>query len=106
MEKGAGSVYHKESYAVDYELYKLCPQRKIIWDMLEIATGQDVANVAKDNEIDKMKDSVLHDQYMNRESVDLSTNKYVTVPGMLNFISQVSEYISNVLYEIYLSTKL
>lgn len=98
LENGAGSIYHQESYAIDYELYKLCPQRKIIWDMLESATGYDVANVVKGNEVDKMKDSVLHSQYMDRESADMSMNKYVTVSGMLRFISLESEYISKVLY--------
>lgn len=99
LEKGAGSVYHQESYAMDYELYLLHPQRKIIWQMLEDATSYNIVNIVMSNEIDKMKDAILHSQFMDRESTDLSHNKYVTLSKSQEFISVESEYIGRILYQ-------
>lgn len=99
LEKGAGSVYHQEAYAVDYSIYLLHPQHTEIWEMLENASGYDIPNVVVGNEINKMKDSIIHTQFINREVGDLSLNKYATLPGMQKFISEESQYIKKILYQ-------
>jgi len=97
LEKGMGSIYHEESYAMDYELYLLNPQQKVIWEMLEDAIGYDIPNVVVGDEINKMKHAILHSQFLDRESVDISMNKYVTLSCMQEFISVESQYIKNLL---------
>ncbi|MBU5313817.1 zinc dependent phospholipase C family protein [Tissierella carlieri] len=99
LEKGMGSIYHQESNDVDYALYLLQPQQKIIWEMLEGAIGYDIPNVVGLNEINEMKHSILHRQFRNREYVGMSSNKYVTLSNMQKFISVESQYIRKLLYQ-------
>ncbi len=99
LEKGMGSIYHQESYNMDYVLYSSNPQQKIIWEMLDCATAYDIPNVVARDEINKMKHHILHNQFSDREFVDVTLNKYVTLSCMQEFISVESQYIKNVLYK-------
>ncbi|MTI67435.1 MAG: hypothetical protein FH753_12695 [Firmicutes bacterium] len=98
LEKGMGSVYHKEARDVDYVLYLLQPQQKIIWEMLKNSVAYDIPNVIVGNEINQMKYSILHSRFNDRESVDVSSNKYVTLSNQQEFISVESQYIKKLLY--------
>ncbi|WP_055668667.1 hypothetical protein [Desnuesiella massiliensis] len=98
LKKGAGNIYAKETYEIDYDLYLHNPQRTSIWKMLENAVGYDIANIVVGNEIDKMKESILHDQFIDREAGDVSLNKYVILTSMQEFISAESQYIKKILY--------
>lgn len=98
LKNGAGSIYHKESYDIDYELYLLNPEQKVIFKMLEYAAGYDIPNVVVGDEIDKMKHDFLHNQFSGRESMDVSLNRYVTLFGIQEFISVESQYIKSFLY--------
>ncbi|WP_273321072.1 zinc dependent phospholipase C family protein [Vallitalea guaymasensis] len=97
LEKGVCSIYHQESYAIDYELY-LLPQRKVIWTMLEDATAFDIPDIVRAVEINQMKQSLIKEQFENRESIDISTNEYVTLSVMQKFIDEESKYIKIMLY--------
>jgi hypothetical protein len=99
LEKGMGSIYHEESYAMDYALYLVNPNQKTIWEILENANGYDIPNVVCGDEINKMKHDILHSQFLNRESIDVSSNKYVTLSCIQEFISVESQYIKNLLYK-------
>jgi hypothetical protein len=98
LEKGVGKAYGKELYAIDYELYLLHPQQAVIWEMLESAVGYDVSNVAVGSEIDKMKKSIIHNQFIGRESSEVLANKYIMLENIQEFISEESIYIKKVLY--------
>jgi len=98
LERGMGSVYHKESRNVDYELFLLQPQQKIIWEMLKNSIAYDIPNIVVGDEINQMKHSILHSQFIDRESVDVSFNNYVTLSNMQEFISVESQYIKKLLY--------
>jgi GTPase Era involved in 16S rRNA processing len=98
LEKGLGSIYHQESNDVDYALYLLQPQQKIIWQMLEESIGYDIPNIVSFSEIDEMKHSILNDQFIDRKYEDISSNKYVTLSKIQEFISVESQYIKNLLY--------
>ncbi|WMM23956.1 zinc dependent phospholipase C family protein [Tissierella sp. MB52-C2] len=98
LEKGLGSIYHQESNDVDYALYLLQPQQKIIWQMLEESIGYDIPNIVSLSEIDKMKHSILNDQFIDRKYEDMSSNKYVTLSKIQEFISVESQYIKKLLY--------
>ena len=99
LDNGGGSIYHQESYAIDYELYLSIPNRKAIWEMLEATNGYDIPDVVVGDEINEMKNDVLHDLFLNREAVDVSLNKYVTLSNIQEFISSESSYIKNLLYK-------
>ncbi|MGF7059678.1 zinc dependent phospholipase C family protein [Brassicibacter mesophilus] len=99
LEKGIGSIYHEESYAMDYALYLLNFQQKEIWEILEDSIGYDIPNVVVADEINKMKHSILYSQFLNREYVDVSFNKYVTLSNIREFITSESQYIKELLYE-------
>lgn len=98
LEKGLGSAYHQESYAIDYELYLLNSHQKTIWEMLENAVGYDISDIIAADEINEMKYDTLYSRFLNRESVDVSLNKYVTLSNMQEFILSESQYIKNLLY--------
>ncbi len=98
LDKGLGSIYHEESYDIDYALYLSNPKQKEIWEILEDAIGYDIPNVVVADEINKMKHSILHSQFLNREYADVSLNKYVTLSNMQEFIISESQYIKSLLY--------
>ena len=98
LESGMGSIYHKESYDLDYALYDENPNKKIIWEMLEDAESYHIANIIDEDAINKMKDNLLHVQFLPRESVDVSCNKYATISRMQDFISEESIYIKSILF--------
>lgn len=99
LEKGMGNIYQKESFAMDYAQYLLNPHQKIILEMLENSTGYDISNVIGRDEINKMKHDILHNKFLNRESADISLNKYVTLSCIQEFISVESQYIKNLLFK-------
>lgn len=67
--------------------------------MLKDANGYDIPNVVDFREINEMKDSILRSQFIDREDVDMSSNKYVTLSNMQKFISVESQYIRKLLYQ-------
>lgn len=99
LEKGMGSIYHKESYDMDYVLYLQNPHKKEIWEMLKNATGYDIPNIVVGNEINKMKDDILNSEFLNREPADISLNRYVTLTCIQDFISVETQHIKNILYK-------
>lgn len=99
LDKGKGSIYHEESYAIDYALYLSNPQQKDIWEILESSIGYDIPDIAVADEINKMKQSVLHSQFVDRECADVSNNKYVTLSNIKEFIITESRNIKDLLYE-------
>lgn len=99
LENGMGSIYHEESYAMDYVLYLLYPHQKEIWEILEDSVGYNIPNVVVADEINKMKHSILHSLFSGREYIDISSNKYVTLSNIQEFITSESQYIKNLLYE-------
>lgn len=99
LEKGIGSVYHEESCAMDYALCLLNPQQKEMWEVLEDSVRYDIPNVVVADEINKMKQSILHSQFLDRGYVDISLNKYVTFSSIQEFIATESQHIKNLLYQ-------
>lgn len=100
LEKGIGSQYHKEAADVDYELFRTFVHRDAIWELLKKSDGCDICGVVNGVDIDAMKTNLLYHQFVKREPVDLSANKYVTVKNMLAFITNESEYIKEQLLSI------
>lgn len=98
LEKGMGSIYHEESYAMDYALYLLNPHQKEIWKILEDSVGYDIPNIVDANEINTMKYTLLHSQFLERENVDVSLNKYVKLSNIQEFIITESQNIKNLLF--------
>lgn len=97
LEVGMGSIYHKESHDIDYELYLLNPKQKEIWKLLSDSLGYDIPNVVVQDEISKMKHELFH-QYINRATSDLTLNKYVTLSRIQDFICTESQYIRNLVF--------
>lgn len=101
IEKGMGSIYHQESFDIDYELYLISPeQQRDIWELLRGAAGYNIENVIGRGEIDKMKHHLLYNLFNDRKPAEVSTNKYVTISRVLQFISAESQYISRLLYDV------
>jgi hypothetical protein len=98
LEKGMGSIYHEESYAMDYALYLLNPYQKEIWKILEDSVGYDIPNIVDANEINTMKYTLLHSQFLERENVDVSLNKYVKLSNIQEFIITESQNIKSLLF--------
>jgi len=92
------SLCHKEANDVDYSLYLMQPEQKKIWNLLEKSSGYDIPGVVIKDETDKMKHSIMHKQFKNRQEADVSSNKYVSLISMKEFIEEESKYIKQLLY--------
>ena len=99
LKNGMGSKYHEESYAMDYTLYLSSSHQKEIWEILEDSIGYNIPGIASADEINKMKHEILNGQFSDRESADVSLNKFVTLSHIQEFISEESQYIKNLLYK-------
>lgn len=97
LKNGAGSIYHQESRAIDYEIYLSCSQQAEIWSMLEKAASFDIPDIISASEIDKMREDILYCQYQGRETSDTSLNKYVSLDIAQSFIADESQYIKELL---------
>lgn len=97
-EKGDDNDHHKEAYAVDNALYLLHQERETIMQILKNAVGYDIENIVVGKEIEKMKSHIFNGQFDCMKSTDLSSNKYVTLSIMQEFISTESEYIKEILF--------
>jgi len=84
---------------MDYALCLLNPQQKEMWEVLEDSVRYDIPNVVVADEINKMKQSILHSQFLDRGYVDISLNKYVTFSSIQEFIATESQHIKNLLYQ-------
>jgi hypothetical protein len=69
------------------------------WGILEDSIGYDITGIVSADEINRMKHNILHGQFLDRESVNVSLNKYVTLSNIQEFISVESQYIKNLLYK-------
>jgi hypothetical protein len=99
FKKGMSTKYHEDSYAIDYALYLSSPYQKEIWEILEDSIGYDITGIVSADEINKMKHDILYGKYLDREAIDVSLNKYVTLSHIQEFISEESQYIKNLLYK-------
>lgn len=87
-----GGLYHKESGMVEIVM-ALDPQNKDdFWSHLQCARAQDFFDLVYNNEIEKQKDYILYDWYVNKEISDTSLNKVVSLDSTRRFIEEATEY--------------
>lgn len=70
-----------------------------IWKILEHSKSYDIPGIISADEINKMKHDILYSQFLGRESVDVSLNKYVTFSNIQEFVSEESQNVKNLLYK-------
>lgn len=97
LDKGIRGRYHEESNAIDFDLYKSHTQKEI-WKILHKSKAYNISNIVNEKEINLMKESLLNNQFKNRESVDVSKHEYVTLSKINEFIKEESCYIKEILY--------
>lgn len=88
-----GSLCHEEAARADDELCRTYFDRDTIWKLLIESAGADIDGAVNVEEIEKMKFNLLYKQFENKELVDLTANKCVTVENMMRFIADASEYL-------------
>ncbi|HEX2946133.1 MAG TPA: hypothetical protein VHT96_09295 [Clostridia bacterium] len=98
LESGAGEEYKQELLNLDYKLYLTNPYRKVIWDLLVNAAGYNIKDIIFADEIDRMKDSLINSQFKNRDNVDTSNNKFVSLQRIQKFIASAADSIQNLLF--------
>ncbi|NLA60374.1 MAG: zinc dependent phospholipase C family protein [Firmicutes bacterium] len=86
--KSGHSALHMEAVEVDFELYRTCPDRPEMWDLLERARAIDIPGIVESSDIERAKNHLLYRQYKGRKPVDTSAYKHVTVESMTDFIEE------------------
>lgn len=82
------SALHMEAVEVDFELYKDCPDRPTMWELLERAQPIDISGVVDASDIDRARAHLLHKQYEGRKPADMSGYRHVTVKRMTDFVEE------------------
>ncbi|HHY76702.1 MAG TPA: zinc dependent phospholipase C family protein [Firmicutes bacterium] len=80
------SALHKEAVEVDFEIYRTCPDRQKIWELLERARPIDIPGIMEARDIKKARAHLLYKQYEGRKPVDVSRFKHVTVKTMVDLV--------------------
>jgi len=100
LASGPASVFYKEASAINLLLYQTHPERNAIWELLKQSQCVDLYGVADSLDMEKMKASILYDQFSSTETSDLSINKCVTMKDITDFIANESEYIREQLLSV------
>ena len=98
LKHGEKSKYHHESSAIDNEL-SLDNKISEIFKLLENSKTYEIEGLIYENELNKMKNRILFNQYTNVISKDLSKNKHVTIKRIRLFIEEESLYIKELLFK-------
>lgn len=94
LEKGYGSLYHKEGYKVDIELALKDDNRENFWVYLEKAKPINVNSIVFEEEIEIHRNNILYNWYKDKKPQDLSSNKIITIESIMNFIKDATDFIS------------
>lgn len=86
LKSGQGSALHREAVEVDFELYRTCPDRPKMWELLERARPIDIPGIVEASDIERARAHLLYKQYEGRKPVDMSGYKHVTVKTMVDLI--------------------
>lgn len=93
LEKGYSGLYHQESRKVDIELALKKETRDNFWLHLEKAKPLNLDGIVFAEEMEKLKENILHNWYKDIEHPDLSANKLVTLESTMSFIKDAAHYI-------------
>lgn len=93
LKTGTGDQYHTESAKVDLQLYQNIEQQAEIWSLLEQAHGLTLPGIVLEDDINRMKASILYHQYQNQPAADTSANTLITYNDTLNFIKSAAAFI-------------
>lgn len=92
-------ISHTESNLVDLQLYQLCTFKNEIWTLLNESKCIDFMDLVNKDDMERIKDNILHKQYRNKEEVNSDGNKIITYKRLLEYIENVIEYIIKILNE-------
>ena len=91
-DKNYGDQYNGEQAAVDSRLAYEFQYKDEVWDMLEKSHSLTIRNIVRADDIDKMKENILHVQYVNTNS-DTALNKFYTHEYALKQIEDTALFV-------------
>lgn len=101
-----GSLYDSEAINIlnvddiyaDIRLYQTSEFQSELWDILSKANGITLDGIAYEDEINKIRDNILYNQYKDK-SIDKSyVGKFITYEDYLNFIDKTAKIITGMLF--------
>ncbi len=96
LSKGYGGLYHQESEKVEIELALRKENKDDFWVHLEKAIPISIDGIIYAEEIEKHKENVLYNWYLNKEQQDTSANKLVTIDSTMLFVEDASRFIISI----------
>lgn len=97
FDKWGTSGYHEEARKVDFELSRLYEEKAAVWKLLEKSKGYDIPEIVKAKDINAIRDSILYNQYKDVEHVDLSNHQFITIQSMMDFITNESINVKEIM---------
>lgn len=97
MGKGVASQYHGESGHLDYEQYRMHPDIDSILNHIKAANAHDFSSYVRAEKVEKLRQAVLYEWYLDRELGDVDNHQYVKRDLMNTFIINTSEAVIDLL---------
>jgi len=91
--KGYDNSHHRESELVDIELGLTYPGREDFRRLLMASRSVDLPDIVFAEEIDKQRDLILNNWYVDKKHPDISRNMHVTRDNMNELIEGATGYI-------------
>lgn len=93
MDACGADRYHEEARMTDYALYLKNPRRQKIFEMLAKARGYDLAGLIFERDIERMRDSLVREQFENRTAGNPRDFCYCTLQMVEALVEEASREI-------------
>ncbi|MEA4824437.1 MAG: hypothetical protein VB111_10030 [Clostridiaceae bacterium] len=92
FDRAIYNQYGDECRNVDYLLYRRHPAREQIWTLLRDAYAYSVGDHIAKTEVERLRESVLHERFREREAPDVSGNRYFRLTDAEEFIRKAANF--------------
>lgn len=86
--------YRREAYASDQWLYHMSGNSGRIWKLLEEGRAYPVEGCARVEDMERMRESILKEQFANKTIPDVSGYRYCTPEVIFSFLAECVEMIA------------
>ena len=92
------NLYGDECRNVDYLLYRNDPERARLWELLGQARAFGIGDHIAKEEVESLRESILHERFRERPLPDVSGNRYFRLEDAQDFIRRAAAFTAERLF--------
>ncbi len=92
FDRAIYNQYGDECRNVDYLLYRRRPARERIWALLRDAQAYGVGDHIAKTEVERLRESILHERFREQKTPDVSGNRYFRWEDVGDFVRKAADF--------------